>query len=62
MMAGHRRDAMATKRGSKKSNRPAGKKGIQSLPAKTLKASQAKRVKGGAADIFAKLGDIKGES
>ena len=53
---------MATRRGSKKSSRPDGKKGIQNLPAKTLKASQAKRVKGGSADIFAKLGDIKGES
>ena len=50
---------MATR---KKSAKSTGKGGIKSLPAKTLKAGQAKRVKGGAADIFAKLGDIKGES
>ena len=29
---------------------------------KDLKAKDAKAVKGGAVDIFAKLGDIKGES
>ncbi len=53
---------MVSKLGSKKSGKPAGKGGIQGLPAKTLKADQAKRVKGGANDIFAKIGDIKGES
>ena len=53
---------MATRSGSKKSAKSTGKRGIKSLPAKTLKAGQAKRVQGGAADIFAKLGDIKGES
>ena len=53
---------MATRSGSKKSAKSTGKRGIKSLPAKTLKAGQAKRVQGGASDIFAKLGDIKGES
>jgi hypothetical protein len=53
---------LATKRGSKSKGKPADKRGIKSLPAKTLKAGHAKRVKGGAADIFAKIGDIKGES
>jgi hypothetical protein len=53
---------MATKRGSKKTAGSPGKSRLKSLPAKTLKAGQAKRVKGGASDIFAKLGDIKGES
>ena len=53
---------MATRKGSKKGPGSAGTRGVKSLPAKTLKAGQAKRIQGGAADIFAKLGDIKGES
>ena len=53
---------MAVKRGSKAKAGKGGKRGVRSLPAKTVKGDQAKRVKGGAADIFAKLGDIKGES
>ncbi|MEO8431053.1 MAG: hypothetical protein ABI592_06045 [Acidobacteriota bacterium] len=52
---------MATRRGSSKSGKAA-KKSVSNLPAKRLKADQAKRVKGGAVDVFAKLGDIKGES
>jgi hypothetical protein len=39
---------MATRSSSKKSAKPAGKRGIKNLPTKTLKAGQAKRVKGGA--------------
>ena len=53
---------MAGKGGSKPGTGKGGKRGVGSLPAKMVKADQAKRVKGGAADIFAKLGDIKGES
>jgi hypothetical protein len=53
---------MAAKRESKAKAGKGGKRGVKSLPAKTVRADQAKRVKGGAADIFAKIGDIKGES
>lgn len=35
---------------------------VESLKAKKLSADSARRVKGGARDIFAKIGDIKGES
>jgi hypothetical protein len=47
---------MATRRSSKKTAGSAGKRGVRSLPAKTLKGDQAKRVKGG------RIGNIKGES
>jgi len=53
---------MAVKRGSKAKAGKGGNREVRSLPSKTVRADQAKRVKGGAADIFAKLGDIKGES
>lgn len=45
----------------KKPGKARGKQGktIRELP---LSSEQASHVKGGAADIFAKLGDIKGES
>ncbi len=45
----------------KKPSRPSGqtRKALRELP---LKKDQARHVKGGAADIFAKIGDIKGES
>jgi hypothetical protein len=45
----------------KKPSRPSVKKekAMRELP---LSKEQAKHVKGGASDIFAKIGDIKGES
>jgi hypothetical protein len=48
---------MPTKRGSKKTASSTGRREVRSLPAKTLKGDQAKRVKGGF-----RIGDIKGES
>ena len=50
---------MASKNGSKKkSGQPAGKKSVRSLPAKTMKADQARRVKGGKLD-FGKISGFK---
>lgn len=35
---------------------------VKSLKVKNLSGDNARRVRGGATDIFVKLGDIKGES
>jgi hypothetical protein len=50
---------MATKNGSKKSGRPARKKAARSLPAKTMNADQAKRVKGGGKLDVGKISGFK---
>ena len=50
---------MAGKRVKKSSKRKAG--GIRTLPPKVLTSKQARGIKGGATDTFAKLGAIKGE-
>ena len=49
---------MASKNGSKKSGQPAGKKSVRSLPTKTMKADQARRVKGGKLG-FSKISGFK---
>ncbi len=44
------------KKGTKKSTRK-----VESLKVKKISGDNARRVRGGASDIFAKIGDIKGE-